>query len=237
VVEDLARELKHGVAEVRDQAYKALFFQGPLSEGAALTLIDDDDPRIREVAANLLGNVPGPKSELALLRHLFDNGVTNTIADDQIIVSAAVIRSLARLGSRKLISQLVELLRNENQSVQLAAVDASVELRVEQAIDALIALLESPKLRLRAKALDRANPPSVPLTTQADAPATVMHFYSGPLMQFCSGVDNPALEKRIQAELRFGKGILRVARECGVGSGTVQRVKKEMQGPFDGVAA
>ena len=48
---------------------------------------------------------------------------------------------------------------------------------------------------------------------------------------------DPALEKRIQAELRVGKGILRVARECGVGSGTVQRVKKEMQGPFDGVAA
>ena len=36
---------------------------------------------------------------------------------------------------------------------------------------------------------------------------------------------------------RTGKGILKVARELGVGSGTVQRVKKEMQGPFDGVAA
>ena len=46
-----------------------------------------------------------------------------------------------------------------------------------------------------------------------------------------------AIEKRIQAELRVGKGILRVARECGVGSGTVQRVKQEMKGPFDGVAA
>jgi len=48
---------------------------------------------------------------------------------------------------------------------------------------------------------------------------------------------DPALEKRIQAQLRVGKGILRVARECGVGSGTVQRVKQEMKGPFDGVAA
>jgi hypothetical protein len=28
---------------------------------------------------------------------------------------------------------------------------------------------------------DRANAPSMPLTTQPDAPATVMHFYSGPL--------------------------------------------------------
>jgi DNA invertase Pin-like site-specific DNA recombinase len=46
-----------------------------------------------------------------------------------------------------------------------------------------------------------------------------------------------AIEKRIQAQLRAGKGILKVARECGVGSGTVQRVKREMEGPFVGVAA
>jgi DNA invertase Pin-like site-specific DNA recombinase len=46
-----------------------------------------------------------------------------------------------------------------------------------------------------------------------------------------------ALEKRIQAQLRLGKGMLKVARECGVGSGTVQRIKEEMKGPFVGVAA
>jgi hypothetical protein len=28
--------------------------------------------------------------------------------------------------------------------------------------------------------------------------------------------------------LRTGKGMLKVARECGVGSGTVQRIKQEM---------
>ena len=46
-----------------------------------------------------------------------------------------------------------------------------------------------------------------------------------------------AIEKRIQAQLRTGKGILKVARELGVGSGTVQRVKQEMAGPFVGAAA
>ena len=46
-----------------------------------------------------------------------------------------------------------------------------------------------------------------------------------------------ALEKRIQAQLRTGKGMLKVACECGVGTGTVQRVQQEMKGPFDGVAA
>jgi DNA invertase Pin-like site-specific DNA recombinase len=46
-----------------------------------------------------------------------------------------------------------------------------------------------------------------------------------------------AVEKRIQTQLRAGKGILRVARECGVGSGTVQRVKQEMKGPFADEAA
>jgi DNA invertase Pin-like site-specific DNA recombinase len=46
-----------------------------------------------------------------------------------------------------------------------------------------------------------------------------------------------AMEKRIQAQLRGGKGLRKIARECGVGTGTVQRVMQEMKGPFVGVAA
>jgi DNA invertase Pin-like site-specific DNA recombinase len=46
-----------------------------------------------------------------------------------------------------------------------------------------------------------------------------------------------AIEKRIQTQLRAGKGILKVARELGVGSGTVQRVRQEMSGPFADAAA
>ena len=46
-----------------------------------------------------------------------------------------------------------------------------------------------------------------------------------------------ALEKLIQAQLRGGKGIHKVALECGVGTGTVPRVRQEMEGPFVGVAA
>jgi DNA invertase Pin-like site-specific DNA recombinase len=45
----------------------------------------------------------------------------------------------------------------------------------------------------------------------------------------------PALEKRIQALLRAGKGMLAVAKDVGVGSGTVQRVAREMKRPFDRV--
>ena len=48
---------------------------------------------------------------------------------------------------------------------------------------------------------------------------------------------DPALEKRIQSQLRLGKGMLKVAAECGVGSGTVQRIKHEMEGrPFGGAS-
>ena len=43
----------------------------------------------------------------------------------------------------------------------------------------------------------------------------------------------PALEKRIQSQLRAGKGMLKVAAECGVGSGTVQRIAREMARPFE----
>jgi DNA invertase Pin-like site-specific DNA recombinase len=42
-----------------------------------------------------------------------------------------------------------------------------------------------------------------------------------------------ALEKRIQAQLRAGKGILKVAREVGVGTGTVQRIAQELPRPFE----
>jgi DNA invertase Pin-like site-specific DNA recombinase len=45
-----------------------------------------------------------------------------------------------------------------------------------------------------------------------------------------------AVEKRIQTQLRAGKGILKVARELAVGTGTVQRIKAEMDGPFDAAA-
>jgi DNA invertase Pin-like site-specific DNA recombinase len=50
---------------------------------------------------------------------------------------------------------------------------------------------------------------------------------------------DPAMEKRIQAQLRAKKGMLAIARDLKVGTGTVQRVKREMEaaGPFDGVAA
>jgi DNA invertase Pin-like site-specific DNA recombinase len=48
---------------------------------------------------------------------------------------------------------------------------------------------------------------------------------------------DPAMEKRIQAQLRGGKGIRKIARECGVGTGTVQRVQQELKGPFVDAAA
>jgi len=38
----------------------------------------------------------------------------------------------------------------------------------------------------------------------------------------------PAIEKRIQAQLRTKKGMLAIARELTVGTGTVQRIKREM---------
>ena len=49
---------------------------------------------------------------------------------------------------------------------------------------------------------------------------------------------DPALEKRIQGQLRAGKGMLKVAAEFGVGSGTVQRIKREMdeRGPLESAA-
>jgi DNA invertase Pin-like site-specific DNA recombinase len=48
---------------------------------------------------------------------------------------------------------------------------------------------------------------------------------------------DPSLEKRILSHLKAGKGILKVARECGVGTGTVHRIKREMDSrPFGGAS-
>jgi len=49
----------------------------------------------------------------------------------------------------------------------------------------------------------------------------------------------PAMEKRIQAQLRDGKGMLAIAKALGVGTSTVQRIAREMEAarPFDGVIA
>src|SRR5262245_17488627 len=44
---------------------------------------------------------------------------------------------------------------------------------------------------------------------------------------------DPAIEKRILSSLRKGTGILKTAKQCDVGTGTVQRIKEEMSGPFD----
>ena len=45
-----------------------------------------------------------------------------------------------------------------------------------------------------------------------------------------------AVEKRIQDRLRTGMGIIKVAREVGVGTGAVQRIAREMGGPFAAAA-
>ncbi|MFY9838486.1 MAG: hypothetical protein WAK55_18835 [Xanthobacteraceae bacterium] len=44
------------------------------------------------------------------------------------------------------------------------------------------------------------------------------------------------MKRRIQEQLRAGNGIIKVAREVGVGTGTVQRIAREMPLPFEAVA-
>src|SRR5246127_1253457 len=50
---------------------------------------------------------------------------------------------------------------------------------------------------------------------------------------------DPVIEKRIRAQLRTKKGMLAIARDLKVGTGTVQRIKREMErtDPFQGASA
>jgi hypothetical protein len=45
------------------------------------------------------------------------------------------------------------------------------------------------------------------------------------------GTNKPEGRGAIRASLAAGKGIHKTARECGVGTGTVQRIKREMAAP------
>jgi hypothetical protein len=49
-------------------------------------------------------------------------------------------------------------------------------------------------------------------------------------------LDHLVSEKRILSHLRKGTGILKTAELVGVGTGTVQRIKAAMSGPFDASA-
>jgi len=44
------------------------------------------------------------------------------------------------------------------------------------------------------------------------------------------------LAQRIRTQLQTGKGILAVAKACGVGTGTVHRIAQEMRRPFEAAA-
>jgi HEAT repeat protein len=144
--------LHEGDSTVREQAYEALAFQGAASATVLVNLMNDEDPGIREAAANLFGNQSGAEVEAILLRHVNDNGVVGTEANQQVLVSASVIRSLAKVGSNKLAAQLPELLKIDNNlSVRLALIEACVQLKVIQAIPILIDMLDAAPARLHEK--------------------------------------------------------------------------------------
>src|SRR5262249_34453907 len=44
---------------------------------------------------------------------------------------------------------------------------------------------------------------------------------------------DPELERKAKRALAKGTGILKVAKQLGIGTGTVQRIKNEMTGPFE----
>jgi DNA invertase Pin-like site-specific DNA recombinase len=47
---------------------------------------------------------------------------------------------------------------------------------------------------------------------------------------------SPAIKKRILSHLREGKGILKVAEACKVGTRAVQRIARELDRPFGGAS-
>ena len=153
-VPELASALRDTDSQVREKASKALLFQGKASSAVLSNLMKNDDAAIRQVTADLLGNLPGPESEKILLQHVKDDGVIHLAQGQHALVSATVIRSLAKIGSQLIVPQIPELLSSNDSSVQLAAIDACVRLEFKQAVPALVDILDSPQQRVNQRAHD-----------------------------------------------------------------------------------
>jgi hypothetical protein len=81
----------------------------------------------------------------------------------------------------------------------------------------------TPRLPYKAAALQHHGPPKTPISVSVVKEAT------GQALGYFYFEDEPG-RRRIQGQLRAGKGMLAVARECSVGAGTVQRIARWFHG-------
>ncbi|MFA6110517.1 MAG: sigma-70 family RNA polymerase sigma factor [Candidatus Latescibacterota bacterium] len=105
------------------------------------SLVDEDRPEIREAAIEALGLLGGPDQAAALrpcLRH------------PELSTRLAAVWGLAELGDRACASDLLEIARHDAATARRAAVQALGKLRVTEARDLLIGLIQDPEVQPQA---------------------------------------------------------------------------------------
>lgn len=151
-VSELVKALNDSDAHVRESAFNAVVFHGREAFSEVNKLMKSTDPATREIAVVLLGYINTPESEGLLLEALKDRGVSKKIFGMELLVAASATRSLAKLRSTGLAPRIVDLLKDPNLSVKLAAIDAAQELQISNATRTLVGMLESPEQEIRGRA-------------------------------------------------------------------------------------
>ncbi len=108
---------------------------------AVCSAVTDHDPRVRRVAVEMLGALPGP-SRLEPLR--------TALSDADATVGEAALRSIVIAGERDLLPDVTGMLDDAAAEVRLAATQAIGELGGDSA--SLLALIDDPDPMVRAEA-------------------------------------------------------------------------------------
>jgi hypothetical protein len=118
---------------------------------------NSDNPKLRELAVAAAGNFENPTAERLLIKAVRDRGVARRVFGEDILVATAAIRGLAKVQSKFLETNIEGLLRDDNASVQLTAMDAAGAMRLKNAIPVLVELRNSNNPRVMKAAGEKLN--------------------------------------------------------------------------------
>lgn len=131
LLEDAAAALRDADPRVRAEAFDIVKEGGrnaiPLVDGLA----SDPDATKREMLAALLGEIGDERSSGLLANLTRDRGVTRNVSGAaDVLVAASAVRSLAKIRSPRLSGEIPRLLRDSNESVVRASIEAVAECRL-----------------------------------------------------------------------------------------------------------
>jgi hypothetical protein len=119
---------------VRRAALQALEAEGPAAFSDIERLMGSKDAAVRDTIVDMCGRLVDDRCRELVRQALEDRGVAKVVDGDEVLVSAAAVRALARMGATGDADRIIRKLSDANLSVKLAAIDAISDLKLVQAI-------------------------------------------------------------------------------------------------------